>query len=99
MTFRHESLGNLGIAPSLRDADDAVAICMPLSNKEQFLCKFETDLSEMGKVDVGYDSEDDHFAVSEEQLLYVLHQYSEYDTRGRRGAAGTLLFVTCEDHV
>ena len=50
MTFRHErreSLGNLGIAPSLKDAaddddDDAVvAICMPLSDKEQFPCKFE----------------------------------------------------------
>ena len=57
MTFRHESgesLGNLriapslGIAPSLEDA--VVAICMPLSDKEGFLCKPETEWEGM---DVG----------------------------------------------
>ena len=67
MTFRHESreeereresLGNLGIAPSLEDADDD-AICMPLSDKERFLCcRFEADLSERQKDGAGckYDS-------------------------------------------
>ena len=34
MTLGHESLGNPGTAPSLQDADDEVAICMPLSDKD-----------------------------------------------------------------